>query len=105
MQAKPWVRPLLAFIITFGALAMVASLVRVFVVYQRLFSLGMQLDDPSVANRASEELSRMDQLYTPTFLIGALLASGVAAAVFALWRPKSRADLPPPLPAERAETR
>ncbi len=101
MQSKRWVRPLLAFVITFGILAMSASLVRVAAFYQRLFSQGLQTDDPSVAKQATEELSRMDRLYTPTFLVAALLVAGGSAVVFALWRPKARTDLPPPLPADR----
>ena len=101
MQSKRWVRPLLAFVITFGLLAMAASLVRVVAFYQHLFSQGLQTDDPSAANKAAQELSRMDQLYTPAFLAVALLLAGVSAAVFARWRPKAKVDLPPPLPADR----
>ena len=101
MQSKRWVRPLLAFVVTFGLVAMIASVVRVIAFYQHLFSQGLRPDDPNVAHQAAEELSRMDRLYTPTFLVVAVLASAVAATVFALWRPKSRANLPPPLPADR----
>lgn len=101
MQNRRWVRPLLAFMIMFGVLAMAATLVRVAVVYQRLFSLGMAPDDPTVANKATEELSHMDRMYTPAFLVAAVLVSGAFAVVFALWRPKVKVDLPPPLPADR----
>ncbi len=104
MQNNRWLRPLLAFMITFGVSAMAASLLRAVAVYQRLFSRGMQLDDPSVANEATRELSKMDQLYTPTFLIVAVVLSAVAATIFALWRPKVKTDLPPPLPAGPVES-
>ena len=101
MQTKRWVRPLLAFVITFGVLAMAASVVRVVVFYQRLYSQGVQTDDPSVANRAVQELSRIDQLYTPAFFAVAVGVSGLCAVVFALWRPRAKTDLPPPLPSGR----
>ena len=80
---------------------MTASLVRAFAVYQRLYSLGMQVDDPGAASRATEELARMDERYLPIFLAVALLASALMAVVFALWRPKAKTGLPPPLPAGR----
>ena len=98
MANKRWLRPAVAFMLTFGVLAMAASLVRVVVVYRHLIGLGMATDDPSVADRASQELSRMDQLYTPTFLIVATLVSVASATFFAWWRPGAKADLPPPLP-------
>lgn len=101
MQNRRWVRPLLAFLITFGVLTMVGAMVRVVFVYQRLMSHGMMPDDPSVADQATRELSRMDHLYTPGFLVVAVLISGAAATVFALWRPKAKVELPPPLPADR----
>ncbi len=101
MSSRRWVRPLLAFIITFGLLAVAASLVRAFAVYQRLYSLGMQVDDPGAASRATEELARMDARYLPIFLAVALLAAGLMATVFALWRPKAKNSLPPPLPTGR----
>ena len=92
--------------ITFGVLAMVASVVRVSAVYQRFFAWGMQPDDPTVAMQASQELTRMDLLYTPVFLGVATLVSALVAGVFAWRRPRSPSDLPPPLPGEqRAETR
>ena len=75
MPSRRWVRPLLAFIITFGLLAVAASLVRAFAVYQRLYSLGLQVDDPGAASRATEELARMDERYLPIFLAVALLAA------------------------------
>ncbi len=104
MPTKRWVRPLLAFLITFGVLVMAASLVRVVAVYQHLFGLGMKLDDPTVADQAARELSRMDRMYTPVFLVVAVVVSGVSAVVFALWRPKTKKDLPPPLPGGPANS-
>lgn len=105
MQNKRWWRPLLAFLITFGVLAMVASVVRVIVVYQHFFALGMQTDDPTVAMQASQELARMDRIYTPMFLVVAAVISALMAGVFAWWRPQPKTPVPPPLPSEpRAET-
>ena len=101
MQTKRWVRPLLAFVITFGIVAMTASVVRVVAFYQHLYSQGIQTDDPSVADKAARELSHMDQLYTPTFLAVALGVSGLCAVIFALWRPRAKTELPPPLPTGR----
>ncbi len=98
MPTKRWVRPLLAFLITFGVLSMVGAVVRVVAVYQHLFSLGMKPDDPTVADQAARELSRMDWYFMPLFLLVAIPVSGVSAVAFALWRPKTEKDLPPPLP-------
>ncbi len=106
MPNKLWWRPTLAFLITFGVLAMVASVVRVIAVYQHFYALGMQPDDPAVAVRASQELSQMDRVYTPIFLLVATVVSALVAGVFAWWRPRPAGGLPPPLPdEERAETR
>ena len=85
---------------------MLASVARVIAVYQHFFALGMQPDDPTVAMQASQELSRMDGLYTPVFMGVATLVSAAVAGVFAWRRPRRESDLPPPLPGERrAETR
>ncbi len=106
MQKFRWLRPSLAFLIAFGLMAIVGSVLRVVVVYQHFFSLGMRPDDPDVATEATKELSRLDHLYTPTFLLVAAGVSLLAAGVFAWWRPKRAVSLPPPLPTERrAETR
>ena len=106
MQNKRWWRPLLAFLITFGVLALLASVVRVIVVYQHFYALGMQPDDPTVAVQASREVAKMDRVYTPLFLLVATVVSALAAGVFARWRPQPKIDLPPSLPDEGdAETR
>ena len=106
MQNSRWWRPSLAFLISFGLMATGGSLLRVVVVYRRFFARGMQVDDPGVAREATEELSRVDHLYTPTFLLAAVAVAILVAVLFAWWRPKARTNLPPPLPGERpAETR
>ena len=103
MQNNRWLRPLLAFLITFGVLAMAASLLRAVAVYQRLFSRGMQLDDPSVANEATRELSKMDQLYTPTFPDrGGPVVGGGGHGLRSVAAESAKTDLPPPLPGRPA---
>ena len=78
---------MLAFVVTFGVLAVAACLVRVAVLYQNLYSQGVQTDDPSVADKAARELSRLDGLYTTPFLAVAVGLSGLCAVVVALRRP------------------
>ena len=71
VQSKRWWKPLLAFLITFGVLAMAASVVRVIAVYQHFYALGMQTDDPAVAAPA---------------LTRALVAAGFTCRCFCSWR-------------------
>ena len=97
MQNKHWWKGLLAFLITFGVLAMAASVVRALAVYQHFYALGMQTDDPAVAAEASRELARLDRLYMPAFLLVATAASALVAGVLAWRRPR--------LEERRAETR
>ena len=92
MPNKRWWRPTLAFLIAFGVLAMVGSVVRVIAVYQHFYALGMQPDDPAVAVQASQELARMDRAYTPLFLLVATAVSALVAAVFAWRRPQPAVD-------------
>ena len=84
---------------------MIASVVRVIVVYQHFYALGMQPDDPAVAVQASQELARMDQAYTPMFLLVATGVSALVAGVFARWRPRPTIGLPPLPGGGDAETR
>ena len=74
---------MLAFLITFGVLALAASVLRAVVVYRHFYALGMQTDDPTVAAVAARELARLDGQYTPVFLLVATAVSTVAALVFA----------------------
>ena len=97
MPNKRWWRPTLAFLIAFGVLALIASVVRVVVVYQHFYALGMQPDDPTVAAQAAQEVAAMDRVYTPLFLLVATVASALVAGVFAWWRP--------PLAGGSSETR
>lgn len=83
MQNRRWWKPLLAFLITFAVLTLAASVVRAIAVYRHFYALGMQTDDLAVADRAAEELARMDGFYTPIFLLVATVLSAVAAWVFA----------------------
>lgn len=81
---------MLAFLVTFGALALIGSVVRVIAVYQHFYALGMQTDDPAVATLAARELARIDGSYTPVFLLVAMILSVVAAGVFARRRVETR---------------
>ena len=91
--------------ITFGVLALAASVVRALAAYQHFYALGMQTDDPTVVAEASRELARLDRLYVPVFLLAATAVSALTAGWFAWRRPRPGIELPP-LPEEhRAETR
>ena len=105
MQNRRWWKPLLAFLITFGVLAIAGTLLRGFLVYQHFYALGMQTDDPAVAADAARELTNLDRHYAPVFLAVEVAVSALVAGVLVWRRPPMPAPLPLSSDERRAETR